>query len=393
MRRGMALIPENRKTLGLALTCSVGDNIVLAGLGKLFPSGFFIPRRAMKAARAVSLKSLRIATPTPRRPVATLSGGNQQKVVIGKWLNADARFYIFDEPTRGIDVGTKAEIFRLLDGLVHNGAAILMISSEQIEIVHICDRAEGMRSGRIVGELSHHEAHRSQYRSPRDTLMNTRRLSPLSISIARVPGVAIVLVVLCAVFGTTSPGFATPANVANILTQSTILLLLALPMTVIIMTEGLDLSIGAVLTFASIVLAVTVVTTGSPTLAFLAALAVGIVLWPWERRRQSRCSASRHLSPRLAHSGPGQGLSLVVTDGQSVVGIPHSIENIYSGTAAGIPFPVIVAALAYSITHALLYHTRFGTYVFALGGNLGGLESCLDFRERHADPSLTFLAA
>ncbi len=155
-RRGMALIPENRKTHGLALGRSVGDNIVLAGLRKMFPSGLVLPRRAMKAARAI-IKKLRIATPTPRRPVATLSGGNQQKVVIGKWLNAEARFFIFDEPTRGVDVGAKSEIFQLLDGLVHNGAAVLVISSEQIEIVHICDRAYVMRSGRIVGELSHHE--------------------------------------------------------------------------------------------------------------------------------------------------------------------------------------------------------------------------------------------
>ena len=155
-RRGMALIPENRKTQGLALARSVGDNIVLVSLRKMFPSGIFVPRRALKAARAV-IDKLRIATPTPRRPVGTLSGGNQQKVVIGKWLNADAKFFIFDEPTRGIDVGAKSEIFRLLDGLVHNGAAVLMISSEQIEIVHICDRAYVMRSGRVAGELAHHE--------------------------------------------------------------------------------------------------------------------------------------------------------------------------------------------------------------------------------------------
>ena len=89
--------------------------------------------------------------------VPTVSGGNQQKVVLAKWLNADPRCLIFDEPTRGIDVGSKAEIFRLLDGLVHNGAAVLMISSEQIEIVHICDRAYVMRSGRIAGELAHDE--------------------------------------------------------------------------------------------------------------------------------------------------------------------------------------------------------------------------------------------
>jgi ABC-type sugar transport system ATPase subunit len=113
-------------------------------------------RKLWARLRAI-IKKLRIATPTPRRPVATLSGGNQQKVVIGKWLNAEARFFIFDEPTRGVDVGAKSEIFQLLDGLVHNGAAVLMISSEQIEIVHICDRAYVMRSGRVVGELSHHE--------------------------------------------------------------------------------------------------------------------------------------------------------------------------------------------------------------------------------------------
>jgi ribose transport system ATP-binding protein len=155
-RRGIAMIPENRKSQGLALNRSVGDNIVLAGLQKMFPSGLFSPRRANRAARAV-IDTLRIATPSPHRPAGVLSGGNQQKVVIGKWLNADAKFFIFDEPTRGIDVGAKAEIFALLDRLVQEGAAILMISSEQTEIVHVCDRAYVMRDGRIAGELSRGE--------------------------------------------------------------------------------------------------------------------------------------------------------------------------------------------------------------------------------------------
>jgi len=78
-------------------------------------------------------------------------------VVVGKWLNADARFFIFDEPTRGIDVGAKAEIFKLLDALAADGAAILMISSEQNEIVRVCDRAYVMRGGRIAGELARGE--------------------------------------------------------------------------------------------------------------------------------------------------------------------------------------------------------------------------------------------
>jgi len=195
----------------------------------------------------------------------------------------------------------------------------------------------------------------------------------LPAQIARVPGVAIALIALCIVFVLTSPGFATPPNIANVLTQSTILLLLALPMTLIIMTEGLDLSIGAVLTFASIILAITAVSTGSLALAFAAALAVGLCFG----FLNGALIAAFDIPPfitTLGTLGIAQGLSLVVTDGQSVVGIPRSIETIYSGTAAGIPLPIILAALAYAVTHALLYHTRFGAYVFALGGNREALK-------------------
>lgn len=203
--------------------------------------------------------------------------------------------------------------------------------------------------------------------------MSSPRLRLLSISTARVPGVAVVLVVLCATFGLMSPGFATSANIANILTQSTILLLLALPMTVIIMTEGLDLSIGAVLTLASIALAFTVVATGSPAFALLAALAVGFCFGLGNGILVAEFDIPPFITT-LGTLGIAQGLSLLVTDGQSVVGIPRSIENIYSGTVAGIPLPVIIAAVAYLFTHALLYHTRFGTYVFALGGNRDALK-------------------
>ena len=99
------------------------------------------------------IERLRIATTGPQQLVQFLSGGNQQKVVIGKWLSAQSKLFIFDEPTRGIDVGAKAEIFALIDGLVKKGAAVLMISSELSEIVHVCDRTYVMREGRIAGHL------------------------------------------------------------------------------------------------------------------------------------------------------------------------------------------------------------------------------------------------
>jgi ribose transport system ATP-binding protein len=152
VRAGMALVPENRKTEGLALMRSVQDNVLVAGLRKLFPRAWY---RAAKAARAASdvINRLQIATPSPARLVRFLSGGNQQKVVIGKWLAAESRFFIFDEPTRGIDVGAKAELFGVIDRLVAEGAAVLMISSELPEVVAVCDRAYVMRDKAIVGEL------------------------------------------------------------------------------------------------------------------------------------------------------------------------------------------------------------------------------------------------
>ena len=149
---GIALIPESRKTQGLALARSVRDNIMAASLKRTFPGGWFSPGRANAIAGSL-IERLRIATPSPAHRAGNLSGGNQQKVVIAKWLNADADLFIFDEPTRGIDVGAKAEIFALIDGLVKQGRAVLMISSELPEIVSVCDRAYVMRDKRIAGEL------------------------------------------------------------------------------------------------------------------------------------------------------------------------------------------------------------------------------------------------
>ncbi len=184
----------------------------------------------------------------------------------------------------------------------------------------------------------------------------------------RVPGVAVVLAALCAIFASLTSGFTTGTNLSNILVQSSVLLLLALPMTFIIMTEGLDLSIGAVLTLASVVLALTAIATGSLAAAFIAALAIGLafgLLNGW-------IIAWLDIPPFVATLGTlgiAQGLCLVLTDGQSIVGLPGALQFIYSGFLFGIPFPLVIAAIAYVAMHVILYHTRLGTYVPALGGN------------------------
>jgi ribose transport system ATP-binding protein len=154
---GVGLLPEDRKREGLALILPLRENVVVASLRRLFPSG--IIRRAKEHAVVTDfVKSLDIATPSINRMTKFLSGGTQQKVVLAKWLCTQSRFLIFDEPTRGIDVGAKAEIHQLMNELVKHGAAILMISSELPEVLNMSDRIYVMHKGRITKELSREEA-------------------------------------------------------------------------------------------------------------------------------------------------------------------------------------------------------------------------------------------
>ncbi|CCD96140.1 D-ribose transporter subunit; membrane component of ABC superfamily [Bradyrhizobium sp. ORS 375] len=187
-------------------------------------------------------------------------------------------------------------------------------------------------------------------------------------AVRRLPGVAIVLVLLIGLFGTIAPGFLSAANLANVLVQSTILIMLALPMTLIIMTEGIDLSMGAVLTLTSLCVAIVSLATKSMLLGLGAAVLVGTLFG----LANGWLVAIAKIPPfvaTLATLGMAHGLSLIVSDGQSVVGIPHSVRDIYSAQLLGVPVPILMGVASYCIFHALLYHTRFGTYVFALGGN------------------------
>jgi ribose transport system permease protein len=181
-------------------------------------------------------------------------------------------------------------------------------------------------------------------------------------------GAFITLAALFAAFAVLTDSFLDSANLMNIAVQSTILLLIALPMTLIIMTEGLDLSMGAVLTFANVVLAAIAVKTGGFGLALLAALGVGALFGLLNGTLVARLGIPPFVAT-LGTLGVAQGLALVTTDGQSVVGIPEAVQMFYSGSMLGLPLPIWIAAGAYLVFHVALYHTRFGAYVFALGGN------------------------
>jgi ribose transport system ATP-binding protein len=149
---GVALVPEDRKTEGLALARPIADNLLAASFRRV-SRGPLIDEDRARAAIDTAVEQLRIKIGSPKAPVATLSGGNQQKVVLAKWLLAQPDVILLNDPTRGIDVGTKQELYRLMRTLADQGKAILVYSTDYAELIGCCDRVSVLYDGNVVAEL------------------------------------------------------------------------------------------------------------------------------------------------------------------------------------------------------------------------------------------------
>ena len=158
---GIAFLTEDRKGQGLVLAQTIRTNLILANM-KRFCNGPFLNEKKILESGEEHINSLRIKTPSIDEIVGQLSGGNQQKVVIGKWLNVDADIFIFDEPTRGIDVGAKVEVYNVMNSLVKAGKCVIMISSEMPEILGMSDRVVVMRGGKVMATVDRDSEHFNQ---------------------------------------------------------------------------------------------------------------------------------------------------------------------------------------------------------------------------------------
>ncbi|HWQ77579.1 MAG TPA: sugar ABC transporter ATP-binding protein [Anaerovoracaceae bacterium] len=152
IRHGIAFVPEDRKREGLLLAMGMDDNICLASHKALSVLGKFIPARK-RALVSRSFEQMQIRPMDPKRKAKNFSGGNQQKAIIARWIATKPKVFILDEPTRGIDVGAKSEIYTLMNKLAKEGAGIIVVSSELLELIGICDRIIVIREGKISGEL------------------------------------------------------------------------------------------------------------------------------------------------------------------------------------------------------------------------------------------------
>jgi ribose transport system ATP-binding protein len=154
---GLGLLTENRKEDGLVLPLSVQTNMTLATLKKFARYSWVLPGGEKQAAQNY-VQQLSIKTPSLKQQIRLLSGGNQQKVLIGRWLLRNLKVLILSEPTRGIDVGAKSEIYRIIDEIAHQGMGILVLSTELPEVLGIADRILVIHDGRITGEFTREEA-------------------------------------------------------------------------------------------------------------------------------------------------------------------------------------------------------------------------------------------
>ncbi|HXG66820.1 MAG TPA: sugar ABC transporter ATP-binding protein [Blastocatellia bacterium] len=156
IQRGVYLVPEDRRTAGLITDITIRENVTLPALDRYAPAGLISSDKERRSAEEMCGR-LNVKTPSVEVKAANLSGGNQQKVVLAKWLALEPKVLIFDEPTRGIDVGAKAEIYELMRKLAESGVAIIMISSDMEEVLHISDRVAVMHEGRVTGVLERDE--------------------------------------------------------------------------------------------------------------------------------------------------------------------------------------------------------------------------------------------
>ena len=270
---GIAYVPEDRRRHGVVLEMSVAANRSMASLGSRRASRpdrfrrLNAPRRRATSRRCASRRRHRLAE------AATLSGGNQQKVAIARWLATSPLVLILDEPTQGVDVRAKGEIHRIVRQLAEQGLAVLLISSDLPELLALSDRVAVMRAGTIVGTLAAGGGIASSGARAR-----AWRRSAEARMTARETAVAASLGALAIVMAMVAPAYFAPGNLRDLLLSNLPVLIVAIGSMLVILTGEIDISCGSMFAICSVVAGMVAKETGSLALAFLAAVSAGITL-------------------------------------------------------------------------------------------------------------------
>jgi ribose transport system ATP-binding protein len=387
IRSGIVYVPADRRGEGLFIAHSIRENIAVPHLSTWSNFGVMSNRKEAVAVRE-TIDRLKIRTPSSEQSVGLLSGGNQQKVVFGRWLLAQPLLYIFEEPTVGVDVGTKLELYRVIRRLADEGAAVLVLSSDLIELIGVCDRILVVAHGSIVDSVTAAEAteeriigsavskkrtHPSAEESPgKDSGQNTRQVTIREVILRRYTGAGLlsVLILLLGAYTTSrSPYFLTERNLGNLMIQITPLALVAIGQMMAILISGIDLSVGPSMSLTTALASYVIVDEAQGNIAAGIALCliVGILI--------GALNASVILYLRipdlittLSTFSVVTGLALIVrpSPGGKVSEVYSDLVTIRVGWFPIIGLAVILLAIVGEI---LQLRGRIGTRLYAIGSN------------------------
>ena len=382
-RQGFALIPEDRRAEGLVIDMTVRENLTLPNIAQWSNWGLLNLRRE-KGVAAELVQRLQILPPDLSRLARNLSGGNQQKVVIGRWLTGNAKVFIFDQPTTGVDVGSRIEIYRQMTELAREGAAILLISSDFDELLGMTDSIAVMYKGRVNRILDGRSttlqeilywasggeatpgAETPAALATRAGQLTRAHLGQFLSRWGTVTGMLLALLVI----GVAAPNFFRIGNLVDVLKQGSVLALIALGLTSVLISGGFDMSAGAGSQMAANLAAGTVIQ-GYGTAA---ALAVGSVAGLLVGAVNAFLVVLFRMQPFVATLGTMfvlMGITLFYNGGHALTIYDQpAFFFLGQGYLGPVPFIGVILALTVAILHLFFKHTRAGLHMYAIGENL-----------------------
>ncbi len=382
VRRGLALLTEDRKEEGLIPGLSIRQNLALPSLRDRQLLGV-VRSAAERRETAAMAADMRVKCSSVEEEVVSLSGGNQQKVVIGKWLLSRPRVLICDEPTRGVDIGARLEIYGRLRELARKGMGILMVSSELPEVLGMADRLLVMRKGRIAAELTAAAATEQKVmaaalgggaaaawpESP--TTHAASRALRAQAGSRRPAGTSLVVFVTLAALLLagilTAPSFLDSYNLTSNIRAAAALGIVAMGQAMVMISGGVDLSVSSTITLTMILSAGLMAGRGAMILpAVLACLGAGLLMGLVNALAVVKLKVVPFIAT-LGVMSVGRGVVLLITHGP-VGAIAPSFRLLSRGSVGPIPSALIVAVVVFTAATLLMNRTRYGRHLFALGG-------------------------
>jgi ribose/xylose/arabinose/galactoside ABC-type transport system permease subunit/ABC-type multidrug transport system ATPase subunit len=379
VNQGIAYLPEDRLTQGIFRDLTVRENAVMAVLRRLCRWGFVSSGKEQATTQRI-ITQTHVKTDGVEVAVETLSGGNQQKVVLGRWLETAPEVLLLDEPTRGVDVGAKAEIHKLVADLSASGKGILLISSDLPEVMAMSDRVAVMSEGKIVAEFDPRQDpaekvataafpvgnHHSQ---EQELASGSTQATYFDLSLFREVGIGLALVLVMGVLAFLKPQeFISFSNLSDVLSSISILSVLALGTTFVIGGGGIDISIGSMLGLVGACAGLLAVNSVPVPVCLLLAIGLGALLG-LVNMGISLLGRIHPIIVTLAGLSIYRGLMRQLTGGYEVTNIPDSYRALADGFLLGVPRVVWFALLILVVAWALLQRSTWGRQILAVGNS------------------------